>query len=49
MTGIAERLHTSLDKGLSPGDFKDREAAFGSNFKTPTKRTPFCKLFYGAL
>lgn len=26
-----------------------REEAFGSNYKEPQKRTPFCVLFYGAL
>jgi len=33
ITGLAERLHTSLDKGLNPGDFTEREEAFGSNYK----------------
>jgi len=47
--GIAERLHTNLETGLRPGDFTDREEAFGSNYKEPQKRTPFCILFYGAL
>lgn len=47
--GIADKLHTDLDRGLTPIDFEEREASFGSNFKAPIKRTPFCKLFFGAL
>ena len=30
-------------------DFKEREEHFGSNYKAPQKRTPFCRLFLGAL
>jgi magnesium-transporting ATPase (P-type) len=30
-------------------DFEDRKIAFGTNYKEPPKRTPFCKLFMGAL
>jgi magnesium-transporting ATPase (P-type) len=32
-----------------PGDFDDRSETFGSNFKQVTKRTPFCRLFIGAM
>ncbi|MFS8159919.1 MAG: cation-transporting P-type ATPase [Candidatus Roizmanbacteria bacterium] len=50
MHGLAESLHTNLEKGLIPAvDFDDRKIAFGTNFKEPTKRTPFCRLFMGAL
>lgn len=47
--GLAEKLRTSLEHGLKPIDFAEREAHFGTNFKQPTKRTPFCRLFLGAL
>jgi Cation transporter/ATPase, N-terminus len=32
-----------------PSDFEDRQSFFGTNFKAPAKRTPFCRLFIGAL
>ena len=38
-----------METGLVPGDFQDREFSFGSNYKEPPKRTPFCKIFIGAL
>jgi Ca2+ transporting ATPase len=34
---------------LTPVDFKEREEHFGSNYKEPQKRTPFCRLFMGAM
>ncbi len=40
---------SNSEKGLIPTDFVEREAHFGSNFRAPPKRTPFCKLFIGAL
>ena len=30
-------------------DFEQREAQYGSNYKAPPTRTPFCRLFLGAL
>jgi hypothetical protein len=30
-------------------DFQERENHFGSNFRPLPKRTPFCRLFIGAL
>jgi len=47
--GLAEKLNSNLETGLVPGDFDDRTEEFGSNFKAVTKRTPFCKLFIGAM
>jgi magnesium-transporting ATPase (P-type) len=38
-----------LQTGLIPNDFDERKAHFGNNYKEPPKRTPFCKLFMGAL
>ena len=49
MKGLAEKLHTDLDRGLTPVDFEERQGHFGSNYKAPPKRTPFCRLFMGAL
>jgi magnesium-transporting ATPase (P-type) len=49
MHGLAERLKVDLKGGITPVDFEDREAVFGSNYKAPPKRTPFCTLFFGAL
>lgn len=46
---MAEKLHVSLDRGLTPVDLDERERVFGTNKKDPVKRTPFCTLFFGAL
>ena len=34
---------------MKNGDFTDRENHFGSNYRAPPKRTPFCVLFFNAL
>ena len=49
ITGVADKLKVNLDIGLVPTDFEERSLCFGCNFKEPTKRTPFCTLFIGAL
>lgn len=49
MEGLASDLKTDYEKGLSPLDFDKRDEQFGSNKKPPPKRTPFYKLFLGAL
>jgi len=49
MPGLCEKLHTSIDKGLTPTDFEARAAHFGSNYKAPPKMTPYWRLFLGAL
>jgi Ca2+ transporting ATPase len=49
MAGLAENLRTSFEHGLTPVDFDKRNEHFGSNKKQPSKRTPFCTLFFGAL
>jgi Ca2+ transporting ATPase len=46
---LAEKLRSSIETGLVPVDFAEREEQFGSNFKPPMARTPFYKLFFGAL
>jgi hypothetical protein len=46
---LADKLKSSLETGLIPVDFAEREDHFGSNYKEPAARTPFCKLFFGAL
>lgn len=47
--GLIDSLITTVEKGVIPIDLKERDEHFGSNFKEPMKRTPFCKLFFGAL
>ena len=47
--GLLESLKTNVDTGLTPVDFDERDEHFGSNYKEPAKRTPFCRLFIGAL
>lgn len=49
LSGIMDKLKTSLDKGLSPVDFAERGAAFSTNYKAPPTMTPYWKLFIGAL
>jgi magnesium-transporting ATPase (P-type) len=49
MTGLQDKLKTNLERGLTPTDFEERENHFGSNFKAPPKRTPYWRLFLGAL
>lgn len=34
---------------MTPADLNERAIYFGSNYREPTKRNPFCKLFLGAL
>jgi len=49
LAGLAESLKTNYETGLIPTDFDDRNEQYGSNKKPPRKRTPFYKLFFGAL
>lgn len=49
VNGLLEKLHTNIDKGLTPTDFNQRQAQFGSNFKAAPKMTPYYRLFLGAL
>lgn len=49
LQGLLDKLHTSIDKGLTPHDFDQRQAAFGTNFKAPPKINPYWRLFLGAL
>jgi magnesium-transporting ATPase (P-type) len=46
---IADKLNTHMEKGICTDDLKEREEFYGSNMREPPKRTPFCKLFFGAL
>ena len=46
---MADKLHTTSDKGICTEDFKERVQFYGSNRRDPPQRTPFCKLFFGAL
>eukprot|EP00343_Euplotes_focardii_P007905 CAMPEP_0205819478 /NCGR_PEP_ID=MMETSP0206-20130828/1867_1 /ASSEMBLY_ACC=CAM_ASM_000279 /TAXON_ID=36767 /ORGANISM="Euplotes focardii, Strain TN1" /LENGTH=1118 /DNA_ID=CAMNT_0053113125 /DNA_START=29 /DNA_END=3385 /DNA_ORIENTATION=+ len=47
--GIAEKLHSDPRNGIIPNDLDERDEAFGSNKKEPSKRNSFCKLFLMAL
>jgi magnesium-transporting ATPase (P-type) len=47
--GLCDKLHTNIDRGLTPTDFEARAAQFGSNYKAPPKMTPYWRLFIGAL
>jgi magnesium-transporting ATPase (P-type) len=47
--GLLEKLKTSLEHGLTPLDFEERNAIYGNNMKAPPKRTPYWRLFLGAL
>ena len=38
-----------MQEGLSGSDFNERKKHFGSNFRAPPKRTPFCRLFLNTL
>ena len=38
--GVAEKIRTNIEKGLTPNDFEERDNHFGSNYKEPQKRTP---------
>lgn len=49
MKGLEKSLKTNYESGLTPVDFDQRDEEFGSNKKPPPKRTPFIKLFIGAL
>jgi magnesium-transporting ATPase (P-type) len=42
-------LLSNTETGLTPIDFHERERHFGSNYRAPPKRTPFCRLFLAAL
>lgn len=47
--GLADKLKTNIEAGLTPTDFEVREKHFGSNYKAPPKVTPFIELFLGAM
>jgi magnesium-transporting ATPase (P-type) len=47
--GLCEKLHVTVDRGLTPTDFEERANLFGSNYKAPPKITPYWRLFLGAL
>ena len=49
LSGLQDDLKTNFETGLTPIDFSDREMHFGSNYKPPPQRTPFIKLFLGAI
>jgi magnesium-transporting ATPase (P-type) len=42
-------LKTSAEGGIDIGEKFNRAEHFGSNYKEPPTRTPYCKFFMGAL
>jgi magnesium-transporting ATPase (P-type) len=46
---LLDALDVNPTVGLNPKDFAIRDAVFGSNYRAPMKRTPFCKLVASAL
>jgi magnesium-transporting ATPase (P-type) len=49
MGALQEGLRSNYSEGLTPVDFAEREAAFGSNKKPKAKKVSFFSLFFGAL
>lgn len=52
LEGLTQKLRVDTAKGLSNNDQADldkRDAQFGSNYKPPPKRTPFCTFFIAAM
>lgn len=47
--GIADKLNTSLTKGLAGDDLSKRDAEFGTNKKDPPEREGLWNLWLGAL
>lgn len=47
--GLASKLRTSVDTGLSSNDLDIRVKHFGTNMKDMPPRTPFCQFFIKAL
>jgi len=41
--GVAEKIRSNIEKGLTPNDFEERDKHFGSNYKAPRKMTPYWK------
>ena len=46
---VMEKLHTSIEKGLTPNDFDVRTEFFSTNYKAPPRMTPYWRLFLNAL
>jgi magnesium-transporting ATPase (P-type) len=49
LSDVIDGINSNIDVGLTGDDFEDRDFFYGSNMREPPKRTPFCKLFIGAL
>ena len=47
--GLAQKLFSNTQDGITGDDLEERDKAFGSNAKEPPKRTGFCKLMLMAL
>ena len=49
LEGLASKLRTNIETGLSSNDLDIRVKQFGSNMKEMPPRTPFCTFFIKAL
>lgn len=49
MDSLCEALDVNINAGISTRDLQIREDVFGTNYKAPPERTPFCELLLGAL
>lgn len=47
--GILDALCVNHKKGISATSLEERERCFGSNYKAPPERTPFCSMVLAAL
>jgi len=49
MANLLSALDVNVDTGISATNLQSRINAFGTNFKAPQERTPFCTLVFEAL
>jgi len=49
LDGLEKGLNTSLEKGITESSVEERERVFGTHYKAPPEKTPFCELLLGAL
>lgn len=47
--GLLDALQVNYRKGISANSLTVREQVFGSNYKVPPERTPFCNMVLAAL
>ena len=49
VSGLLDALQVDPKQGISPKELDIREKVFGTNYKAPMERTPFCTLLFAAL